>query len=292
MKTIQLRLLALAILASAAVASAPAAAQGVGQGAAAARRQVEQEGRRLRTRMLQSLFQSRVDLDHRQAPASDVFDALRTQLGVNVVVHYEASALGPGIDPDSPITIQATDLLGVEAMELVVEQCAALDPCTWQLRGSFIEVGTKARLAAPSARQVRTFPVQELLYQAPDFDNAPLLGFAGAYGPNPYFDLARSSGSVGVGLSRGAFGPRSGSGFTYGAPAAAPTQSLEERARELIRVIVDVVEPEAWTENGGEWASIHYQDGVLIVRAPDFVQRQLFGYETIAPAPAGPGAKP
>ena len=33
-----------------------------------------------------------------------------------------------------------------------------------------------------------------------------------------------------------------------------------------------------WIENGGDSASIRYYQGVLIVRAPDFVHRQLGGY--------------
>jgi hypothetical protein len=31
-------------------------------------------------------------------------------------------------------------------------------------------------------------------------------------------------------------------------------------------------------QNGGEWASIRYHQGTLIVRAPDFVHRQIGGY--------------
>jgi len=41
---------------------------------------------------------------------------------------------------------------------------------------------------------------------------------------------------------------------------------------------MDAVEPDAWVERGGGDATIRYYTGTLIVRAPDFVHRQLGGY--------------
>ncbi|MSR18495.1 MAG: hypothetical protein EXS00_04885 [Phycisphaerales bacterium] len=38
------------------------------------------------------------------------------------------------------------------------------------------------------------------------------------------------------------------------------------------------MEPEQWEDNGGGPCTIRYYEGVLIVRAPDFVHRGLVGY--------------
>ena len=52
--------------------------------------------------------------------------------------------------------------------------------------------------------------------------------------------------------------------------------SLERGAVEGAHGIC--VEPDAWIDNGGDAASIRFYQGVLIVRAPDYVQRQIGGY--------------
>ncbi len=50
-----------------------------------------------------------------------------------------------------------------------------------------------------------------------------------------------------------------------------------EKAQELIDIITETVEPEAWLSADGG-ASIRYYQGVLVVRAPDWIHRQLGGY--------------
>jgi hypothetical protein len=47
-------------------------------------------------------------------------------------------------------------------------------------------------------------------------------------------------------------------------------------------------EPEAWKDAGGDWATMRYYQGVLIIRAPDFVHRQIDGYQF---APVRPRAR-
>jgi len=37
-------------------------------------------------------------------------------------------------------------------------------------------------------------------------------------------------------------------------------------------------EPEAWKDAGGDWATMRYYQGVLIIRAPDYIHRQIDGY--------------
>ena len=54
----------------------------------------------------------------------------------------------------------------------VLEQCSVIEPCAWQLRRGFLEVGTTSRLSVPAAREIRWYPIDELVYEAPDFDNA------------------------------------------------------------------------------------------------------------------------
>ena len=62
--------------------------------------------------------------------------------------------------------------------------------------------------------------------------------------------------------------------------------------RDPIDYVVDTVEPMAWARNGGDWATIEFVNGSLVVNAPDFVQRQLAGYPRVPPPPKRPAPKP
>lgn len=63
------------------------------------------------------------------------------------------------------------------------------------------------------------------------------------------------------------------------------TRHAEDKAQELRGVIVATCEPKAWTDNGGDAASILYQRGsrALVVRAPDYVHRAIDGYHPSRP---------
>ena len=54
--------------------------------------------------------------------------------------------------------------------------------------------------------------------------------------------------------------------------------SESEKAQAVIDLIVEIVEPDAWDINGGEYATIRFYQGVLIIRAPDYIHRQIGGY--------------
>jgi hypothetical protein len=55
-----------------------------------------------------------------------------------------------------------------------------------------------------------------------------------------------------------------------------PRPSDRELAAELIDIILTTVEPPVWLDP--EVASIRFSQGLLIVRAPEYVQRQIAGY--------------
>ncbi|MHC4382724.1 MAG: hypothetical protein ACYS0J_07845, partial [Planctomycetota bacterium] len=64
-----------------------------------------------------------------------------------------------------------------------------------------------------------------------------------------------------------------------GDPGDAPERLTEtERAQVIIDLITESIEPDAWDVNGGDWATIRYYTGTLIIRAPDYIHRQIGGY--------------
>ncbi|MED5507110.1 MAG: hypothetical protein VX684_04660, partial [Planctomycetota bacterium] len=66
-----------------------------------------------------------------------------------------------------------------------------------------------------------------------------------------------------------------GGGGLFGSPSADPERlSEEERANQLRTLIEEFIEPDAW----GDYAQIRYYQGNYIIRAPDWLHRQIAGY--------------
>jgi uncharacterized membrane protein YgcG len=242
-------------------------------GVAAQRQQSRAAGQ---ARLLGALVQGRVTADFNQTPARDAFEYLQASLGVPLVVRYDTdrNATG-GIDPDAPITLEADRVLALDLLKLMLAQCEDFEPCTWQLRDGYIEIGTKERLSVPAARELRMYPVRDLLFDPPMFDNAP------------DFNLSDSIQQGGGGFGGGGGGSGGGGGGApFGEAGEAPERrSEEEKVQDLVDLIIDTVEPESWVDNGGDAATIRYYQGVLIVRAPDFIQRRIGGYPFAPRAP-------
>ena len=223
-----------------------------------------------KAKLLQALLYNTLTVNFDQTPAREVFEYLGTTLGINLIARYNDDTIGHGIDPETPITLFAEDMYAIEVLELVLEQCAAVEACTWQLRNSFLEVGTKDRLSSPSAREVRVYRIDELIYEPRRFSNAPRVGINHLYP------------GYGGGYYRGYPG---GYGGSIGPTVVTPTndQRKSQRAQEIVNLIIDTIEPNAWAQTGGERASIRYRDGSLIVNAPDYIHRQINGYPHVPP---------
>lgn len=247
--------------------------------AAAKRQTVDQQ-----TQMLQRLYHGRLSVDFRETPARDALDYIKTTLGINLIARYNDEATGVGIDPEALITLELDDVPSLEVLQLVLEQCAGVNgqDATWQVRNGFIEVGTKDRLSAAPARYTVVYDVDDLLYEVPKFDDAPQIqldeiyrnypyGYApylvgGPYPPaGPFVSGHSISGAIG------------GPSTSLGPGPGNTTGERDARGQELADHVTMIVEPDAWERNGGTWASIRYTQGVLIVNAPEFIQRQIGG---------------
>ncbi|MCA9290971.1 MAG: hypothetical protein KDA25_07575 [Phycisphaerales bacterium] len=241
-----------------------------------------------RERVLQTVLHRTVDVDFNHTPVRDAFETLQTMVDLQIVVRYADDAVGHGIDPDTPIVLDVRHLPLVDVIERMLEQCEAVEPCTWQIRRSYLEIGTKARLGLPAAQEIRAYPIDDVLFQAPRYDNAPQFWLESGYG---YYPPAGAYGRTYAPSSiRPSVNRPVGPGQTYGSTLGAvvpSTADRDDRAQSVMDLITDLIEPQAWEANGGTWATLRYQDGVLIVRAPDFVHRQIGGYPHVAPpAPA------
>ncbi|MHC4142420.1 MAG: hypothetical protein ACYSUF_11265, partial [Planctomycetota bacterium] len=199
----------------------------------------------------------------------------------------------------------------------VLEQCATYEPCIWQLRKGYIEVGTKERLSFPAAAETRLYNLRDLMLEPPHFV-APLLG---------------SGGLGGGGMPSIGFGGGGAKSWHAQHPyaCAALTRPAKDRLtsggrieqrklpgeliQEIAEGIVETIEPGNWdygqsnddddpeselARNGyvqGPWqvdvvartdkiARIRIWRDELFITAPDFVHRQINGYpRPIPPRP-------
>ncbi|MHC4079968.1 MAG: hypothetical protein ACYS15_02730 [Planctomycetota bacterium] len=256
--------------------TAPAAGQTLAERVAAVQEKRAEKEKASKIKLLQALLYQRLTVSFERTPARDVFDYLKIALDINLVARYSDDAVGYGIDPDTPITASADGVPALELLELILEQCSVVDECTWQLRKSYLEVGTKERLSVPATREIRWYPIGELLFEAPDFNDSISLRLEDAF-PN--------YGGYGSGYAGGFINGGGGYGgsIRISPPGSGSGGGATSRVQSLIDLIVELVEPEAWTRNGGDWASIRHREGALIVNAPPYIHRKIGGYPRVPP---------
>ncbi|MCC6908884.1 MAG: hypothetical protein IT430_13150 [Phycisphaerales bacterium] len=189
---------------------------------------------------------------------------------LDILAKWNEEGFGEGFDPNAKITLQLknpTSLLTI--LELVMKQ-ATDEETTWVLGDGYVEIGTKSILN--KNKYVRIYPVRELLFVPPRFDNAPQLDL------NQVLQSSSRSGQGGGGGSSGQFF-RDDQGDENNVARG----NEADQANELIDIITSIVEPTQWESLGGDGGSIRYFRGNLIINASDYLHRQVGGYP-FAPA--------
>ncbi|MDG2053876.1 MAG: hypothetical protein P8J86_04130 [Phycisphaerales bacterium] len=250
---------------------------------------------RAKAQMLGALLYTPLTFEFQDRPVREVFTLMQDVLGVRIIGRYSDDKEGHGIDPDMMISLDVENEPALLILENILEQAEDLEDTTWQLRNGYLEVGTKERLSVPPAQELRIYPVEDLLYDLPQFNDPPDLDLAasldqgqngggggGAGGGGGGGGYGGGGGGRSGGGGGGSSGGGGGGGNIFGGPGGDPDQmNRQEKAEELIVIITELVEPTSWNINGGTAAYIRYYEGNLIIRAPDFIQRQIAGYPAI-----------
>lgn len=252
-------------------------------------------GEQNRAELIGVLTLTRLSVSFDGVQAREAFKALSAALRTTIIGRYRDDPPGTGgIIPDLPVTFSMEDVPARYVLELILDQVALDEPCTWQLRTGYIEVGTKERLGVPAAAETRLYPVTDLLLEAPYFAN-PFAGGGFAAAPvtsvyqHPYATAA---------LSRP---------VPFGRKVPSQIQG------EIARGIVELIEPGNWDYGqfdgdpnlddplpgsystppragapppGGKIARLRIWRDVFVISAPDYMHRQIAGY----PRPIAPPA--
>jgi hypothetical protein len=193
---------------------------------------------------------------------SDCIDFLTDASGVNVVVDWKALEAAK-VTKDTPITLRLSSAVRLrKVMTLVLDQAAGAGVLTYYVDQGVLQITSQD--AEDKLLVTRLYPIQDLLFQAPDYNNAPNL------------DLTQNGGNQTAG---GGGGGGSGSGNLFTNTSGNSTgvntaTTRQERADEIIKLITDTIRPELWKVNGGN-CTISFVRGNLVVSAPRSVQEQL-----------------
>jgi hypothetical protein len=185
---------------------------------------------------------------------------------LDILATWDEQGFGDGLAPNRKITLNLKNPTAlVTILELVMKQ-GSDDETSWTLGDGFVEIGTKDQLN--KEKYVRIYPVRELLFTAPRFDNAPELDLE---------SVLQSTQQAGGGGGGGGGG--SGSIFDDENDNEDTARANEtDQADELIDIITSIVEPTQWESLGGEGGSIRYFRGNLLINASDYLHRQVGGY--------------
>ncbi|MEO1715506.1 MAG: hypothetical protein AAFR76_00215 [Planctomycetota bacterium] len=202
-----------------------------------------------------------ISLSVDEQPLQDVMRFLEDFTGAQLDIRYIDDRTGAGLDPESPISLDVQNISALRLLELVLDQAGrdSFEGATWQLTSwGAIEAGLKSTLNR--RQRVQVYDIADLLLVLPDYQDAPEIDLQ---------SVLQSQQGGGGGQSP--FG-----GDTQGQDDE--ERDLEERKDAIIDLITAIVETEQWQRNGGDGGTISVYQNTLIIRAADYMHRQIDGY--------------
>jgi hypothetical protein len=186
-----------------------------------------------------------------------------TVSGIPVIVNWTALE-NEGVVPDQTLNIKLRRVPAGKLLSVIMRELSQDVTLVYQVTPWYVRIMTRDQ--ANRETVLRVYDINDLLHEVPDFNNAP------SFDLNAALSNTNSGGSGGGG---GGGGSSPFGGGASGGGAGTEERSRQERGEEIAAIIRDHVEPDIWKENGGEYASIRYFNGQLIVRAPLHVQQQI-----------------
>jgi hypothetical protein len=186
----------------------------------------------------------------------DAIEFLRDTSGANIHVNWRALET-VNITRETPVTLRMSPLPLRKLLKYVLTEADGQNLATFYADDGVIEVTT--RDLADRRLITKVYPVEDLLLTIPDFTDAP----------NFSLQQTQVSGGGGGGTGQSLLGNTATGEENNQVTKAA-------RGQELVQLVMDTVQPDAWRENGGT-ASIRFFRGRLIVTAPRSVHEQIGG---------------
>jgi len=196
---------------------------------------------------------------------ADSIEFIRDVSGANIFVNWRALEAA-GVTKETPVNVRLNGVSLRKVLTTILNEAGAGTSLTYTIEDDVIEITTLE--IADQKMYMKVYPVEDLLLEIPNFDNAP------------DFNLENTNSGGQGGQGGGGGGASGGGGSIFGSGNGDKKEEVvktkDERAAELIQLIVETVRPDVWRDNGGT-ASIRYFNGSLVVLAPLSVHELIGG---------------
>ena len=189
----------------------------------------------------------------RDVPAREAFEWWSKQAGVPLVMDW-VDLEREGLFADTPITLKVRGLSAERVLVLLTRQLQPGALMVMELSPGYLRLMSRAQ--ANRETVVRVYGVKDLLTQPVRRDSMRR--------------ETRSAQNRQVGGSSGGtitFEPRKPANVKRGDP--------DDSGESLAQLIRDIIEPNIWQENGGQYSSVQYHRGTLVVNAPVYVHGRI-----------------
>ncbi len=191
----------------------------------------------------------------------DAINFLQQVTGADLEPIWDDGSGDGGLDPEQEVSIRVEGVSALAVLEKLLaqsrDQFGFGSGATWQMtEWGAMQIGPKDILN--HNRSLKIYPISDLILVIPNYEDAPTLDL----------NAVLQSGQGGGGRSP----------FRNITTDDREYISAEERAEPIIDMVVSLVEPEQWEQNGGSGASVRFWQGNLLVNAPDYIHRGIDGY--------------
>lgn len=184
-------------------------------------------------------------------------DQTGAPLRMNVVLD-RAALESAGVDVDSEVTLEVSEVPMARILDLLLGQLTPDDRLAYVIDDKVLRITTKDRLSREMT--IRTYDLSGLAAPVPDFTS----------GPTIRMELTERAATGSRGSSPGGTGPT----FDPGMEESTPGRS--ERIRAIVEAVQTTVEPGSWAENGGE-GTMAVVGTTLVVRNSAANQEMIAG---------------
>lgn len=177
-----------------------------------------------------------------------------------------------GLDREKRVTLSVRDQTALRLLEKVLDRAGeAAGDSTWQFgEDGSVQIGTKKSLNKQAT--LKLYPIHDLLFEIPDYRTVPELDL------NSVLSQGGTAGGGGGGGGGGGSSLFGGGGGQQQNGEGGLGRDDAQQAQRLIDLIIETIEPIQWQDNGGDGGSIKFHNGSLLIKAPDYIHRQLVGY--------------
>jgi len=206
----------------------------------------------------------RVTVEFEDQRLEDVVSFVKELTGADIDAKFIDDRNTEGLDPDQLVSVSVENVTALKLLEIVLDRTESEFSAggnTWQFTETgTLEIGPKERLNA--RKRMEIYPIGDMIFHVPNYDEAPELDLE---------QILQSGGGGGGGGGQSPFEDTDDQGDFANVDE-------EEVSREIMDIILELVEPEQWRDNGGDAASMRYWRTNLIINAPDYIHRQINGY--------------